>query len=86
LTLQHVPTSPTTGPVKDLIVIERGDYFRATITIEPQASPTHGNSIHIALLVTMKATIFKIAAGSTYSAQVKEWCEWVFKMLEESNT
>jgi hypothetical protein len=42
------------------------------------------SSTHVALLVTMKATFFKIAAGSTYSAQAKELCEWVFKMLEES--
>lgn len=87
LFLRHVPSSQITGVTKDLIVVERPNYFRAVITIEPLGAGSVGQSTirSVRVGVSMKATIFKLAAGSAYSTQVMDWCAWLFKMFEAAN-
>jgi hypothetical protein len=87
LMLRHVPSSEATGVVKDLIVVTRPNYFRAVITVEPLGAGASGQaSLHtVRLAVTMKATFFKIAAGSAPSAGAKAWFEWLFGMLRDAN-
>jgi len=87
VSLRHVPGSEATGVTKDLIIFERPAYFRAVIAIEPLGAGRAGTSPikTVRVAVSMKATIFKMAGGSTYSAGAKSWCEWLFRMLEEVN-
>lgn len=85
--LRHVPSSETTGVLKDLIVVERPNYFRGVITIEPLGVGGGGQSTvkTVRVAVSMKATMFKLTAGSSDSAGAKAWFEWLFAMLEEAN-
>ena len=87
ISLLHVPSSEATGVTKDLIVVERPTYFRVVISVEPLGAGGSGTSPikTVRVAVSMKATFFKMAAGSSYSAGAKSWCEWLFKMLEEVN-
>jgi hypothetical protein len=85
--LRHVPSSETTGVLKDLILVERPNYFRGVITIEPLGAGAAGQSKvkTVRVAVSMKATMFKLTAGSSASAGAKAWFEWLFAMLEEAN-
>ena len=83
--LRHVPSSETTGVTKDLIVFERPNYFRGVITIEPLGAAGSVPVKTVRLAVSMKATMFKLAAGSSESVDAKAWFEWLFKMLAEVN-
>jgi hypothetical protein len=86
--VRPVPSSEATGVRKDLIIVERPNYFRSVITIEALGAGGVGRSPikNVRLAVSMRATMFKLTAGSSYSADAKAWSEWLFRMLEEANT
>jgi len=95
LTLRHVVESLSTGVEKELIVVERPNYYRGVITVEALGSggtktPIRTETIRVPLqfvhvAVSMQATVYRFAAGSRDSADARAWFEWLFSMLEDAN-
>ena len=84
---RHIPSSPESGPEKQLLTIERPNYFRGVLVIESLGVSSSGNSTlrHVGVAVTTKVTFYRFRAGSTESQEAKRWFQWLITMLADRN-
>lgn len=94
---KRIPTSPKSGPEKQLIIISKPYYFVTEISIEASFGSMNSSPKDLGLdpelskrchtymyIIKIKTNFEKLTAGNWRTEELKNWNEWLISNLEKT--